>query len=134
MNDSTEEARKATERAFRQGKRTVEHPMAEAEHAGREAQEDMAAAAQAVEDIRSKIIEFMMTNVNSNLDYAKNLATVKSPSEFVELSANHARTQFETITAQTNELAAMTQKYTMRNTERMTSGFSRMFNAGALSS
>lgn len=134
MNDGTDDARKATERAFRQGKRAVEHTMAETEQAGHEAQEDMAAAARAVEDIRSKMVEFMMTNMNSTLDYAKNLATVRSPTEFVELSTNHARNQFEAITSQTNELAAMTQKYTVRNTERMTSGFSRMFSTTPYSS
>jgi hypothetical protein len=134
MNDGTEEARKASERAFRQGRRAVEHTMSEAENVGHETQEDMAAAARAAEDIRSKIVEFMMTNVNSTLDYAKNLAGVKSPSEFVELSANHARTQLEAITAQTNEIASMTQKYTVRNTERMASGFSRMFNTTSYSS
>jgi hypothetical protein len=134
MNDGMEEARKSTERAFRQGKRSVEHAMAETENMGQEAQEDIAAATRAAEDIRAKLVEFMMTNMSSTLDYAKNLASVKSPSEFMELSANHARTQFEAISAQTNELATLTQQYTVRNTERLTSGFSRMFNVSSHSS
>jgi hypothetical protein len=37
---------------------------------------------------------------------------VKSPSEFIALSATHARKQFDAMITQTNELTALTQKVT----------------------
>jgi len=42
---------------------------------------------------------------------------VKSPSDFVELSTEHSRKQFETLTEQTKELAALAQKVTLATAE-----------------
>lgn len=71
---------------------------------------DMSSAAKAAEDYRSRMFQFMKANLNMMLEYAERLATVKTPTEFVELSTNHARKQFDTIAAQTNELRALAQK------------------------
>ena len=51
-----------------------------------------------------KVIEIARTNTNAAFDFVEELFGVKSPSELVELSTAHARTQFETLTAQGKEL------------------------------
>jgi len=54
-----------------------------------------------------KVIEVARTNTNTYFDFVEKLFGVKSPSELVELTTAHSRTQFETATAQGKELAAL---------------------------
>src|SRR5580700_10480178 len=49
----------------------------------------------------NKILEFAQTNTEAAFDFAKKLSEVKSPSDFMELSTQHSRKQFETLTEQT---------------------------------
>ena len=56
------------------------------------------------------------------------MLAVKSMSEFIDLSIAHAHNQFETMTAQTNELAALAQKITSDITEPLKTGVSKSFN------
>ena len=57
-----------------------------------------------------KVIEVARTNTNTYFDFVEKLFGVKSPSELIELTTAHSRTQFETFSAQGNELAARVQK------------------------
>jgi hypothetical protein len=50
---------------------------------------------------------------------------VKSPSEFIELSTERARKQFETLTEQTTELAALAQNVTLASTEPLKAGVTK---------
>jgi hypothetical protein len=87
---------------------------------------ELSGAAKAAEEYRSRMFQYMKANLNATLDYAQRLATVKSPTEFIELSTNHARQQFETITAQTTELGNLAQKLSTLNTETM-AGLTNVF-------
>ena len=48
-------------------------------------------------------VELINANVNATLEYARRLANVRSPAEFIELSTNHARKHFELIMAHVRE-------------------------------
>lgn len=87
---------------------------------------EISSAAKAAEEYRARMFQFMKANLNATLDYAQRLATVKTPSEFIELSTNHARQQFERITAQTTELGTLAQKLSNVNTETF-AGLSNVF-------
>ena len=87
---------------------------------------EISSATKAAEEYRLRMFQFMKANLNAMLEYAERLATVKSPTEFIELSSSHACKQFETITAQTTELGTLAQKLTACNTESL-SGLSKMF-------
>ena len=50
---------------------------------------------------------------------------MKSPSELVELSTAHARKQFETLTAQSKELAALAQKVATETAEPIKTGVTK---------
>ena len=50
---------------------------------------------------------------------------MKSPSELVELATAHSRTQFETLSAQGKELAALAQKVATDTAEPIKSGVSK---------
>jgi hypothetical protein len=53
--------------------------------------------------------------------------TVKSLSEMVELSTAHTRKQFEALTAQSKELAAIAQKVAVDSTEPVKESFGKVF-------
>ena len=56
------------------------------------------------------------------------MLAVKSVPEFFELSTTHARKHFETMTAQTKELAALAQKMTSDIAEPLKTGVTKVFN------
>jgi len=72
-----------------------------------------------------KVIEVARANTEAMFDYVEALFGVKSPSEFVELSTKHARTQFETLTGQGKELAGLAQKVATETAEPIKSGVSK---------
>jgi hypothetical protein len=61
-------------------------------------------------DYNNKFLEFAHTNTNAAFDFLQKLNDVKSPSEFMGLSTEHARAQTQTLTEQTKELAELAQK------------------------
>jgi len=69
-------------------------------------------AAKGTTDYNRKVIEIARTNAHAAFDYAYELLGVKSPSEFIESSAAHARKQFEAMTTQIKELTELAQKVT----------------------
>jgi len=65
----------------------------------------------------NKLLEFAQTNTDVAFEFAQKLLGVKSPAEFIELSTERARRQFETLSAQSKELAAIAQRVTLATTE-----------------
>jgi hypothetical protein len=59
------------------------------------------------------------------------LSGVKSPSEFLELSTEHARKQFEMLAEQAKQLTVLTQKVTLETTEPLKTGVAKAFNQAA---
>ena len=80
------------------------------------------------QDYNNKVVEFAQTNTVAAFDFAQKLSGVKSPSDFVELSTEHSREQFETLTEQTKELAALAQKVTLATAEPLKTGVSKAFS------
>ena len=83
------------------------------------------AVLQGAQDYNNKVVEFAKTNTVAALDFVKKLSDVKSPSAFIELSTEHSREQFETLTEQTKELAALAHKVTLATTEPLKTGTSK---------
>jgi phasin len=88
-------------------------------------------ALKGAQDCNNKLLEFALTNTGVAFDFTQQLLGVKSPSEFIELSIEHARKQFETLTEQTKELAALGQKVTLATTEPLKTGVTRAFSRAA---
>jgi phasin len=89
-----------------------------------------ATAAKGASDYNIKIFEIARANTNAAFDYSHELLAVKSMSEFFELSTAHARKQFEAMTAQTKELAALAQKTTADIAEPLKASVTKSFNNG----
>jgi phasin len=79
----------------------------------------------------SKLLEFAQTNLKVAFDFAQKLLAVKSPSEFMKLSTEHARQQIEILSGQTKELAALGRKVTLATAEPLKTGITKTFSHAA---
>jgi phasin len=86
-----------------------------------------ATAVKGAQDYNNKFLEFAQANTNVAFDFAQKLMGVKSPTELMTLSSEHARKQVETMTVQAKELAALGQKVTLATTEPLKTGLSKAF-------
>ncbi len=68
------------------------------------------AAGQGAVAFNRKIIDIAQRNVNSGFDLAKSLAGAKNLSEMMELQAAHWQNQFDALTAQAEEVRALSSK------------------------
>jgi phasin len=80
------------------------------------------------QDYNNKVLEFAQTNTEAAFGFAQKLSDVKSPSDFIELSTEHSRKQYETLTEQTKELAALAQKVTLATAEPLKTGVTKAFS------
>jgi phasin len=86
-----------------------------------------ATAAQGIKDGNAKVIEFARTNSNAAFDYASELLGVKSPSEFIKVSTEQARKQFEVLSEQTKELTTLSQKVMLETAEPLKASAAKAF-------
>jgi len=81
-----------------------------------------ATATQGIKDGNAKVIEFARANSNAAFDFANVLLGVKSPAEFIQVSTEQARKQFEVLSEQTKELTALSQKVMLETAEPLKAG------------
>lgn len=102
--------REFAEKGVAQTKDAYEKMKATAEQATEVLETVYSSASKGSTEYGQKVIEIARTNTNKHFDFVASLFGVKSFSELVELSTAHARSQFETVSAQTKELTALAQK------------------------
>jgi len=119
--------REIAEKSVSQAKETYEKMKSAAEQATDVLEDTYATASKGASDYGLKVIELARENTNAAFDFASRLITVKSLSEAVELSTAHSRKQFEALTAQSKELAAIAQKVAVDAAEPVKNSFSKVF-------
>jgi phasin len=119
--------RELAEKSVSQAKETYEKMKSAAEEATDVLEGTYSTVSKGASDYGLKVIEAARLNTNSAFDFATDLMTVKSLSEFVELSTAHMRKQFETLTAQTKDLAALAQKVATDTAEPVKESINRAF-------
>jgi phasin len=119
--------RELAEKSVSQAKETYEKMKSAAEEATDVLEETYTTATKGVSDYGLKVIEAARANTNAAFDFATQLMTVKSVSEVVELSTAHSRKQFEALTAQSKELAAIAQKVATETAEPVKESFGKVF-------
>jgi phasin len=87
-------------------------------------------AIKGAQDYNNKILEFTQANTKAAMDFVQRLSGVKSPSEFMELSTEHSREQFEVLIQQSKELAALAQQVMHAAAEPLKAGATKAFNQG----
>lgn len=88
-------------------------------------------ALRGLKDYNNKFLEFAQANTNAAYAFVQHLYDVTSPSEFMELSTHHARTQTETLIDQTKQLAELAQKIALATAEPLQVGVAKAFNQAA---
>jgi hypothetical protein len=73
-------------------------------------------------------MEIARTNTNTAFEYAQELMRMKSPSEFVALSTEHARKQLDTMITQAKELTVLAQKVSSEITGPLQADATKAFN------
>jgi phasin len=114
----TQVLRETTEKTAAQAKEAFEDVSAATTAAGNLVRDTYSTAARSAQEYNAKVIEFAQTNTQTNLEFVQKLSNVKSPTEFLELSTNHSRKQFETLAEQARELLSLAQKTMLTATER----------------
>jgi phasin len=119
--------REFAEKSVSQAKDSYEKMKTAAEEASEVLEDTYATASKGASDYGLKLIEVARTNSDAAFDFASSLMTVKSLSEFVELSTAHTRKQFEALAAQGKELTAMAQKLATETAEPMKESVTKAF-------
>jgi phasin len=88
-------------------------------------------ALKGMQDYNSKVVEFTQANTKSYVEFVQKLASVKSPSEFLEVSTEHGRYQLETVAEQAKQLADLAQKVTLATAEPLKTGIAKAYNHAA---
>jgi phasin len=123
--------REMAEKGTAQAKETYEKMIAATTEAGDLIKNSCSIVVKGAQDYNDKFIEFAQANTHAAFDFVQKLSGVTSPSAFVELSTEHARKQLETLTEQTQQLAAIAQKVTLATGEPFKAGVAKAFNHAA---
>lgn len=115
--------REFAEKGVAQAKENYERMKAAAEDASDVLETTYQNVSKGTADYGLKVLEATRVNTNAAFDFAEQLFGVKSFSEVVELTAAHARKQFETYSAQAKELTELAQKVATDSAEPVKSGF-----------
>jgi phasin len=119
--------REFAEKGVSQAKENYEKMKTAAEEATGLMEGTYATASKGATEYGYKVIEAARTNTNAAFDFASELMNAKSFSDFVELSTAHARKQFEVLTAQSKELAALAQKVATETAEPVKESVTKAF-------
>ena len=123
--------REFTENGVSQARATYEGMQSAAETATHLFEQTYATSTKGLSDYGRKVIEATRVNTNSIFNFYTELMTVKSFTELVELTATHGRKQFETLTAQSKDLAAHLQKVTTETAEPISESVTKAFKKAA---
>jgi phasin len=126
--DAAQAFRETAENGVANAKAAYEKTNAVAAEATTMMKDSYAKSVKGAQDYQMKAIEFARTNTEAAFEFAQKLTSVKSPSEFFELSTNHSRKQFETLTEQAKELAMLAQKVTLATSEPFKAGATKAFS------
>jgi phasin len=78
-------------------------------------------------DYGLKVIDATRINTSAAFDFYAKLVTMESLSDVVELATAYGRKQFEAVTAQSKELAALMQKVTTETSKPMMESLAKTF-------
>ena len=126
--DATQAFRMTAENGSARAKEAFEKIRASTAEATGLFKDSFSTAVKGVQDYNTKFFEFAQTNTEAAFAFAQKLSGAKSPSDFVELSTEHSHKQFERLTEQTKELAALAQKVTLATAEPLKTGVTKAFS------
>jgi phasin len=113
------------DKSARMVRENLEKGVAAAEESAKGIEQGYSAAVESLRDFNVKLIEMTQANATAAFEFARQISTAKGPSEAIELWSSQARKQFETLTTQSKELAALGQKIATVGAEPMARSLSQ---------
>ena len=114
--DGRQVLRDAAEKSTAQANETFQQMGAAAGEATNFLRDSCSATVKGTEDYGTKVLEFANANISAAVEQSRKLSSVKSPMEFFALSNEYARQQFEVLSRQAQELAAIVRNMTVATT------------------
>jgi hypothetical protein len=83
-----------------------------------------------IRNLNVRLIDAAQANADAVCVLARDIATIKTPSDLLTAWMNHAQKQFDMTTKQANDLTALGQKLVTESTAPMTRSFQQAFTQG----
>jgi phasin len=128
---SADQGKQFVDKSARMVRENIEKGVAAAEESAKGIEQGYSAAAECLRDFNVRLVEMAQANTTTALEFARQISTAKGPSEAIELWSSLARKQFETLTEQSKELAALGQKVAAASAEPIARSFSRVTKAAS---
>ena len=129
--DAPRQVREMTESAVEQSREGLQKINSAATEAADVMKDSCSAALKGMQDYNVKLLEFTQENLKSHVELVQKLASVKSFSDYLEISAEHARSQFQRLAEQTKELSTVAQQATLASAEQLRAGFAKVQSRAA---
>ena len=127
--DAQENIRCATEDALVQSRAAYDRMKHAAEEVTDTIETSYVKVTRGFGELNQKAMEGLKAQAEANFEHFKALAGAKSIPEALSLQTDHARKQFEAMTAQMKELTALAQKVVTEATEPLKTGFEKSLAA-----
>jgi hypothetical protein len=119
MNDFEDASRKAMQK----GKEAAEETLRGVEQGG-------SAAFDNIRNLNLRLIDAAQENADAACALARDIVTIKTPSDLLAVWMRHVQEEFDMATEQANDLTALGQKFVTESTAPMTRSFQRAFPQG----
>ena len=129
--DASRQVREMTESAVDQSREGLQKINSAAAEAAEVMKNSCSAALKGMQDYNGMLLQFTQANLNSHIELVQKLASVKSFSDYLEISTEHARSQFQRLAEQTKELSTVAQQTTLASTEQLRAGFAKVQSRAA---
>jgi phasin len=121
----------AAEQSLEQSRTAYDRLRAAAEHVTGSLETSYTAATKGVNEFNVKAIDALKSNTDATFDLLKALMNVKTLSEAITLQTEHARKQFDALTAQSKELTDIAKKVAAETTEPLKTSVAKTFGKAA---
>jgi phasin len=129
--DASQHLRDMTETGAQQSKAVFEKIAAATNEAAEVMTNCCSTALNGMQEYNSKLIEFTQANAKSHVEFLQKVAGVKSPTEFLELSTSHNRSQLDRLADQAKQLTELTKQVTLAAAEPVKTGLAKVYNRAA---
>ena len=131
MSNVTANTRRLAEHSAAQVKSTFDKTGAAATEQTRRAEQSALTAFSDVRECYLKMLEMAQENTVASFDLARELVSVQTPSELVEVWSGRTREAYETFSEQAKEFSELVQKMATSTTQPLTNGLTSPFRVAS---
>lgn len=129
--EALQQVRDITEAGAQRSKEVFEKIGAATSEAAEVIKNCCSTALKGMQDYNSKLIEFTQANAKFHVEFLQKLAGVTSPTELLELSTSHTRTQLERVADQAKQLTELAQQVTRATAEPLKTSLAKVYDRAA---